>query len=50
MFSTPPGTDTGSSDYVYDTAAGQGITIYVIDEGFNLNHIVCILLLSWACI
>jgi len=46
MLSTPPGVNSDSSDYVYDDVAGEGITIYVIDTSFNLEHIVCILLLS----
>jgi len=43
MFSTPPGINTGRSDYIYDAAAGEGITVYIIDTNFNLDHIVCIL-------
>jgi len=43
MFSIPPGYVTGS-EYIFDAAAGQGITIYIIDAGFNLNHEVYILL------
>ncbi|KAF9777135.1 hypothetical protein IL306_004590 [Fusarium sp. DS 682] len=36
MFSTPPG--KRPSGYTYDEKAGQGVTIYVLDEGFNLRH------------
>ncbi|EMT67541.1 hypothetical protein FOC4_g10005640 [Fusarium odoratissimum] len=36
MFSTAPGKKP--SGYVYDDKAGQGVTIYVLDEGFNLRH------------
>lgn len=36
MFSTAPGKKP--SGYTYDEKAGQGVTIYVLDEGFNLRH------------
>ncbi|KAF5637945.1 hypothetical protein F52700_4648 [Fusarium sp. NRRL 52700] len=36
MFSTAPGKK--ASGYTYDEKAGQGVTIYVLDEGFNLKH------------
>ncbi|KLP07021.1 uncharacterized protein FFB20_04018 [Fusarium fujikuroi] len=36
MFSTAPGKKP--SGYSYDEKAGQGVTIYVLDEGFNLRH------------
>ncbi|KAF5967626.1 hypothetical protein FBULB1_11136 [Fusarium bulbicola] len=36
MFSTAPGKKP--SAYTYDEKAGQGVTIYVLDEGFNLKH------------
>ncbi|KAI1012023.1 hypothetical protein LB503_004617 [Fusarium chuoi] len=36
MFSTAPGKKP--SGYIYDEKAGQGVTIYVLDEGFNLRH------------
>ncbi|KAF5594965.1 hypothetical protein FPCIR_4589 [Fusarium pseudocircinatum] len=36
MFSTAPGKKP--SGYTYDEKAGQGVTIYVLDEGFNLKH------------
>ncbi|KAF4341971.1 serine ase 2 [Fusarium beomiforme] len=36
MFSTPLGKKP--SGYTYDEKAGQGVTIYVLDEGFNLRH------------
>ncbi|ENH63599.1 Subtilisin-like protease 2 [Fusarium oxysporum f. sp. cubense race 1] len=36
MFSTAPGKKP--SGYAYDDKAGQGVTIYVLDEGFNLRH------------
>ncbi|KAG5752386.1 hypothetical protein H9Q72_009426 [Fusarium xylarioides] len=36
MFSTAP--DKKASGYTFDEKAGQGVTIYVLDEGFNLRH------------
>nr|RBQ83629.1 hypothetical protein FVER53263_12244 [Fusarium verticillioides] len=36
MFSTAPGKKP--SGYIYDEKAGEGVTIYVLDEGFNLKH------------
>ncbi|KAH7259122.1 peptidase S8/S53 domain-containing protein [Fusarium redolens] len=36
MFSTAPG--KRPAGYTYDEKAGQGVTIYVLDEGFNLRH------------
>jgi hypothetical protein len=36
MFSTAPGKKP--SGYIYDGNAGQGVTIYALDEGFNLKH------------
>ncbi|PNP77083.1 hypothetical protein FNYG_09696 [Fusarium nygamai] len=36
VFSTAPGKKP--SGYTYDEKAGQGVTIYVLDEGFNLRH------------
>ncbi|KAJ3545794.1 hypothetical protein NM208_g2326 [Fusarium decemcellulare] len=36
MLSTPP--KKKPSGYIYDEKAGEGVTIYVLDEGFNLKH------------
>ena len=42
MFSNPPDAPP-QFDYFYDEKAGEGVTIYVLDTGFNLNHVVGIL-------
>lgn len=31
----------GSTDYVYDTSAGEGTCVYVIDTGVEDTHPVC---------
>lgn len=46
MFSTAPGKKP--SGYVYDDKAGQGVTIYVLDEGFNLRHKVSCLQIDYV--
>lgn len=28
----------GGGDYLYDSSAGQGVTVYVIDSGINVDH------------
>jgi oryzin len=33
-------TETGSSDYVYDTSAGSGSYVYVVDTGIYIGHSV----------
>ena len=39
MFSQAPGASlSGLAGYAFDSMGGQGITVYVIDTGMNLNH------------
>lgn len=35
------GTSPGEEEYTYDSSAGKGTTIYVIDGGINIKHEVC---------
>jgi oryzin len=30
--------EKGSTDYIYDTTAGEGVTVYVIDTGVYIEH------------
>lgn len=39
MISTPPpGKSMRSQDYVYDSTAGKGVTVYVIDTGMDTTN------------
>ncbi|KAJ4164436.1 hypothetical protein LMH87_006112 [Akanthomyces muscarius] len=31
--------ESGSSDYIYDSSAGQGAYAYVVDSGVNIDHV-----------
>jgi len=44
MFSTAPWQETVGTEYIYEAVGGAGVTIYIIDFGFNLDHDVRILL------
>lgn len=35
------GTHKGLEEYTYDSSAGKGTTIYIIDTGVNIKHEVC---------
>jgi subtilisin family serine protease len=32
------GTSEGQEEYTYDSSAGEGTTIYVVDSGINIKH------------
>jgi cerevisin len=34
-------TSPGLEEYTYDSSAGEGTTIYIIDSGINIKHEVC---------
>jgi hypothetical protein len=39
MISQPPGVELiGLTDYVFDEAAGESVTVYIVDSGLNPNH------------
>ena len=40
------GTSPGMEEYTYDSSAGEGTTIYIIDTGINIKHEVCTRLLQ----
>jgi subtilisin family serine protease len=33
-----PSQDNRTSTYLYDSSAGEGVTVYIIDTGVNLSH------------
>jgi hypothetical protein len=43
MISQPPGVPLGSLPiFAYNSIAGRGITVYIMDSGANINHPVCL--------
>lgn len=34
-------TSPGLEEYTYDSSAGEGTTIYIIDTGVYIEHVVC---------